>query len=514
MKDVRFSWRPYARLPYETDLALRETEALLGRVTRIDDTEVVIPPTAPADIEQARRRLTYFDAVAVDGAARRTTQSSLEHSAELKPKRRQPTRYSTHGLHEYRGKFNPQIARALLNIMGVSRGRRVLDPFCGSGTTLVEAAHLGVDATGTDLNPLAVAIAAGKLRLLRARTTTVERTWAPLRNHLSSRVQHMSFERAWSARDLDRAMRRAPDHIAHFEYARSWFPDSVVAQIALVLEAIQEHGGALQSVYRLFLSDLLRDASHQEPADLRIRRRKDPLDNFPLIPRFILGADRKLERAARARSVIGRVSGEQRVQQLDSRRLDNSLGRFDAVLTSPPYATALPYFDTQRLSLCVLGLASPSDLGASEADLVGSREFKADRAFWLQGVGERLDQSLLPPDTLKLLAEMVSALSETDGFRRQQTPALLLRYFSDMQAVMERVRRICRPRAPFALVVGRNRTTLGGHEFLVDTPAHLSAIAEGLGWHSTEVIELNTYQRYDLHHGNAIRQEALVMLEA
>ena len=47
---------------------------------------------------------------------------------------------------------------------------------------------------------------------------------------------------------------------------------------------------------------------------------------------------------------------------------------FDAVITSPPYATALPYIDTQRLSLVLLGLIGADELRATEAALVGARE--------------------------------------------------------------------------------------------------------------------------------------------
>lgn len=48
---------------------------------------------------------------------------------------RRVLRYGPHGAHEYRGKFFPQLVRALLNIAAVKRGDVVLDPMCGSGTT-------------------------------------------------------------------------------------------------------------------------------------------------------------------------------------------------------------------------------------------------------------------------------------------------------------------------------------------------------------------------------------------
>src|SRR5205814_1650952 len=70
----------------------------------------------------------------------------------------QPTRYSAHGLHDFRGKFNPQIVRAIGNLLALDEGACVLDPFCGSGTTLLEGAHIGWNVAGVDLNPLVVLI--------------------------------------------------------------------------------------------------------------------------------------------------------------------------------------------------------------------------------------------------------------------------------------------------------------------------------------------------------------------
>ena len=63
------------------------------------------------------------------------------------------TGYATHGLFPYRGKFHPQLIRALLNILRIKPGHIVLDPMAGSSTVAVEANLLGVDATSIDLSP-------------------------------------------------------------------------------------------------------------------------------------------------------------------------------------------------------------------------------------------------------------------------------------------------------------------------------------------------------------------------
>lgn len=63
------------------------------------------------------------------------------------------TGYATHGLFPYRGKFHPQLIKALINIMGIKKGETILDPMCGSGTTNIESALMGINSYAIDLSP-------------------------------------------------------------------------------------------------------------------------------------------------------------------------------------------------------------------------------------------------------------------------------------------------------------------------------------------------------------------------
>lgn len=63
------------------------------------------------------------------------------------------TGYATHGLFPYRGKFHPQLIRALLNVLRINPGQTVLDPMAGSATVAVEANLLGIDSVAVDLSP-------------------------------------------------------------------------------------------------------------------------------------------------------------------------------------------------------------------------------------------------------------------------------------------------------------------------------------------------------------------------
>jgi len=99
------------------------------------------------------------------------------------------------------------------------------------------------------------------------------------------------------------------------------------------------------------------------------------------------------------------------------------------------------------------------------------------------------------------------------GFRKRNVPALVFKYLSDMSRMFASVAELVRRGGRYALLVGRNRTNLHGQELLIDTPRLLTSVAESRGWKVDELIELDTYQRFDVHQGNSIRQESLLVLQ-
>jgi SAM-dependent methyltransferase len=85
------------------------------------------------------------------------------------------TGYGTHGLFPYRGKFHPQMVKALVNVMGLKPGQIVLDPMMGSGTVCVEAALMGIGSIGIDISPFCTFMARTKLAALTMDLTRVRR---------------------------------------------------------------------------------------------------------------------------------------------------------------------------------------------------------------------------------------------------------------------------------------------------------------------------------------------------
>jgi DNA modification methylase len=112
--------------------------------------------------ERRRRALTNVGGAIERGGDERESEL-LAHAVDVDPAAEAdaPDRAHVHGFHAYPARAHPVTARRLIDAFAPARGL-VLDPFCGSGTILIEALLAGRDALGTDLNPLAVMLARAK----------------------------------------------------------------------------------------------------------------------------------------------------------------------------------------------------------------------------------------------------------------------------------------------------------------------------------------------------------------
>jgi len=228
-------------------------------------------------------------------------------------------------------------------------------------------------------------------------------------------------------------------------------------QIERLRVSVEAEDSNLGDFFLVVASNLLREFSLQEPADLRIRRRISANVTEPFVERFRKSAREAIRKLASAQAVVGMELRPGRAYLQDNRSLTavEMPDRADAAITSPPYATALPYIDTQRLSLVWLGLIAPDRIAKVEADLTGSREM-GTKAKRLGLDALQANRARLPEAEAAFCLELQSALSDNDGFRRQAVPLLLYRYFDQMAQTFRAVSSRLKPGAPFALIVGHN----------------------------------------------------------
>jgi site-specific DNA-methyltransferase (cytosine-N4-specific) len=273
---------------------------------------------------------------------------------------------------------------------------------------------------------------------------------------------------------------------------------------------------AFKDFARLLLSSSLRSWSLQEPTQLRIFRRSEAPTADALRSRFdsdLLRGSTELQTGIRLIARLGLDLGHVDVLCADGRESGPWGDRLhDALITSPPYATALPYIDTDRLSIFALGLADIRDRGDLEWSMIGNREIKKRQK-------ERLESALasnaaclpevVPVDILKIKRANERA---GVGFRRMNLPCLLYKYFWDMDVVLHQAAGALKPGSVCAIVIGDSYTVAGTRRVRIETGSHLIACAEQHGFQLEERIAMGGQTRYLPHQRNTIPDEEIILL--
>jgi DNA modification methylase len=498
----------YRMWPYEVDLRRREAVALLGdaRGNAQADLRVECDPYTAT----RARRLAFSRGLSFGVHNEMTWQEALENGLRTEGSSRKDPKYVTHGVHAYKGKFYPQLAKALINLSGCAEGASVLDPFCGSGTTLLESRLNGLAAFGLDLHPLAAKIARAKVEIIDVPPSIVRDVATAIDSRIESAPSNLDDGR-------DQFKSRAVDEIEH------WFADPVVTKINWLLANIRALSyGVLQDLLEILLSDLLREVSHQEPADLRIRRRKTPLQDADVLGLFrgrLTTQLTRLESFWRVRGYSPYRFWPSAIANGDAREtsafkeLDLQESSVDLVLTSPPYATALPYIDTDRLSLLVLFGTIGADRRPLEQALTGSREISLGQRRELEKELD-VDASAFLPDKVLRFVRKLRRDNSADGvgFRRQNLAALLYRFFGDMDAVLRNIYRVTKPGAELVMVLGNNYTKVEGVARTIPTSAFLLDMAQESGFEKVESIPITVTKENVLHSKQAITHNTVLRL--
>jgi DNA modification methylase len=281
----------------------------------------------------------------------------------------------THGFHSYPARMHWATAERVLTGLELS-GAHVLDPFCGSGTVLVEARVQGCRGTGTDLNPLAV-------ELTRLKTNPLDGGLRMDLVHTATLVRTRSEERV-QARDPVRA-KLPPSELA-------WYEVHVVKEMAGLLEEINKvESLPVRAALRLVFSSIVVKFSRQrsDTAESAVERRV----RKGLVSEFFERKATELASRLEALEHVARGPLTQ-VREGDARRLPDLVqGPVDVVLTSPPYGGTYDYVNHHARRFAWLGIDATNfqagEIGARRRGMTADR-FARELSFALKAIGQVL----------------------------------------------------------------------------------------------------------------------------
>ncbi|MBI5480082.1 MAG: DNA methyltransferase [Deltaproteobacteria bacterium] len=410
----------------------------------------------------------------------------------MAPARRAPNQLAdvdrpVHAWYRFVLSFPPHLVRDYLGRFGVGAGATVLDPFCGTGTTLVECKKLGFQSVGLEGNPMARFAAAVKV------------DWRPAPAGLRQRAAAVA---AAVARAGERPARTLPEEARALLLRGSISPRPLGRTLALAARLAR-----VGPRYRDHLRLALAAAQPTEIGNLRFgpevgvgpARRDAPVVEVWRARVETMAAD--LEAVAGGPDTAVPAA----VLAADARDADRHLGpeSIDAVVTSPPYPNEKDYTRTTRLESVVLGfLRTRAELRALKQGLVRSNT---------RGVYAGDDDDRFVADHVEIgrLAAAIEArrveLHKTSGFERLY-PRVTRLYFGGLFRHLAGLRRALRPGARLAYVVGDQGSFL---RVLIPTGRLLAGLADGLGY---EVLGLDLFRlRRATATRTALREEVVVL---
>jgi DNA modification methylase len=355
----------------------------------------------------------------------------------------------------------PQIPHFFLQSTTLTRGAAdvvVADPFCGSGTVLLEAVLKGFRAVGADTNPLARLIARVKL--------------TPISEKIILR----------SLGAINRALPRIPTpQPPAVVNIRTWYSSRIAAELAKLRVVIKKiRSPQVREFMQVCLSVCARKASFADPrlsVPVRInlarktqygphyRQLRNHLTRIKRTSVLELFNDVVRKNASRVNSINLALDGAPGAVILeDGRSLDSKVAKdsVDLIITSPPYVGAQKYIRASSLSLGWLDMAYDGQLRPLERQTVGREHFSKAEIGSITAVGIRKADKLL------------SKVRKINPIRAH----IAWTYLSEMERALLSMYRILRRGSNLVMITGPN--TICGLHF--DTPCFLEQLAHRVGF--------------------------------
>lgn len=251
--------------------------------------------------------------------------------------------YYTHGFHPYPAKFTPQIVNKYFNLY-CKPGFKVLDPFCGSGTVLVEGVLNGLDSVGIDLNPIAYIISRAKTNHYSSEELKIVKNFIagfPVQQSLDFFLKIIRIP------DSDALVHNFPNH-------NHWFQSNVSKELTILKEKINKIENAkIKDLLLCAFSKIIVKVSNQDSEVRYTAKEKNHPDGI-VFSSFVATVLNYLKVLGSNENInLAKVE----VYNGDAYEVLKtfSLNSFDLIITSPPYINTFDYYLYHKQRMFWLG---------------------------------------------------------------------------------------------------------------------------------------------------------------
>lgn len=349
---------------------------------------------------------------------------SIDHSWDFKTSN---TKYSTHGFHSYPAMMIPQIARRLIEKYS-KKYDTILDPFCGSGTVLVESKILSRNVWGIDINPLALLLS--KVKTTPISPVILENEFRNLINKIENDIRDLNF----GLKDIE---------ALKFHNIEYWFKTKVIKDLTIIKNHITSiEDKDIREFFLVPFSETVRLVSNTKSGEFKLHRiPKNKLREYS--PNTLLTFKNKTGRnIERMKEFYKEPDSKVWVKILDEdtrEKVGIPSESIDLVVTSPPYGdsrTTVAYGQFSRLSLEWLGLD-------------GDRARTIDK----KSLGGVPTNSLKNTLNSEVLNKVLDKIKKEDEKRAKD----VLSFYIDLEKCFKEIGRVMKADGYICMVVG-NRT--------------------------------------------------------
>lgn len=389
----------------------------------------------------------------------------------------------THGFHKYPAKFIPHIPKwAITKYLNGNKDKNILDPFCGSGTTLVEGVLAGYNTIGIDIDPLSAMIS-------KVKTTRLD----------EEELKNIS---EWLVKELNTKKKGIfkPD----CETIEHWFTKDAISKLSIIrtlINQIPEKFGDnkkvkdIQDLLFICFSSIIRKVSNADDESQKTyvshTKIKEPKEvNSLFLSQLGLFIDRAIKFAATTSSktkskIIVSSSADSLEKKLNGKKID-------LAVTSPPYIKAIDYIYNQMVELFWIGdlfqMQTQSKQNEKKTHYIGNKQ-----------ISKVEFKNYTPYNTILSIEKLDEKLKEvynTDKKNGHKHSYVAFKYFAEMEKHFLEMSRCLTTGIHYVLVVGDSNVS----DVFFDTASFLIDIAERNGFRITNKWGYkikNRFMRFD-----------------
>lgn len=408
--------------------------------------------------------------------------------------------------YKFKEAFSAALVEQLFEKYGVIKGK-VLDPFAGSGTALFAASAMGMKADGIELLPIGQQIISTKQKLESGFTSDdVER------------LHHWSTHNIWEKS-------KAKESLLELRITKGAYPEKTKEAIEKYLGALQKENNLVQSVLRFALLCILESISftRKDGQYLRWDHRSERRQGKKIfdkgeIHNFNKAICSKINDIITDLSPLELFPEEKKkgaIHLYQGSCLDILLqlpgGKYDVLITSPPYCNRYDYTRTYALELALLGV---NENGLKEIRQKMLSCTVENRVKDLININPNWESAIAAANGQELLQSILSYLDDQKELKllnNNGIPRMVRGYFYEMACVIAECSRVLKPNALFFMV--NDNVRYAGASISVDMI--LSNFAEKLGFNVENILVLpngkgNSSQQMGIHGRESLRKSVYV----